>query len=176
MAEHAPIPVLAEPTDVHALLAASLEPLVRQAAASRVALKIAKLGDVPSFAFDREKIAWAVTTLVGNALRYVTSGDSRDDAGGSVVVHVAWDASAREASISVQDDGPGIPTEKLPFLFERKEGAVHAEGLSLSLVRQIITAHGGRIDVECRRHPDDHGTSITIVLPAARGGELTSAP
>ena len=165
MAEPVPIPVLVEATDVHALLAASLEPLVRQAAESRIALKIARLGEVPDCVLDREKIAWAVTALVGNALRYVARSESHHEAGGSVVVHIAWEAGAREASISVQDDGPGIPAEKLPFLFERKEGAVHAEGLALSLVRQIIAAHGGRIEVESRRDPDDHGTSITIVLP-----------
>ena len=71
---------------------------------------------------------------------------------------------AGEVAISVQDDGPGIPDDKLPFLFERKRGAVHAEGLALSLVRQIVSAHGGRIDVESRRDPSDHGTSVTILL------------
>lgn len=164
MAEHLPIPVVVEPTDVFALLTASLAPLVTQAAASRIDLKVAKLGDVPKMPVDREKVAWAVTALVGNALRYVVRGESPSDAGGSVVVHLTWEPASQELSISVQDDGPGIPPEKLPFLFERKEGAVAAEGLALSLVRQIVTAHGGRIEVESRCEADDHGTSITIIL------------
>ena len=67
-----------------------------------------------------------------------------------------------EVSISVQDDGPGIPAEKVPFLFERRHGSPHAEGLALSLVRQIVEAHGGRIDVTS--NPGE-GSTFTITLP-----------
>jgi signal transduction histidine kinase len=117
---------------------------------------------------DREKIAWSVSALVGNALRYVTHGQIGGDAGGSIVVQLKAGDVPGEVAISVQDDGPGIPGDKLPFLFERRDGAVHAEGLALSLVRQIVTALGGRIEVSSRRDLDHHGTSVTIVLRAAK--------
>jgi signal transduction histidine kinase len=162
MSERPPIPVRVEMTDVHALLVASLSPLADQAARSRVDLKVVKLGDVPPLPVDREKLAWSVTALVGNALRYVARSEDGEP-GGSVLVHIT--PGNEEVAISVQDDGPGIPAEKVPFLFERRHGAAHAEGLALSLVRQIVEAHGGRIDVESRRDPDEHGTSITILLP-----------
>lgn len=162
------VPIHLEETDVAELLTTSLEPLVEQAARSRVDLHIAKLGDVPRVRVDREKLAWSVTALVGNALRYVDKGEPSGDVGGSVLVHVTRESGAETVSISVQDDGPGIPDEKLPFLFERRRGAVHAEGLALSLVRQIVSAHGGTIEVESRREPDEHGTSITITLPIRR--------
>ena len=162
------VPIHLEETDIVELLTASLEPLVQQAARSRIDLHIAQLGDVPRIRIDREKLAWSVTALVGNALRYVAKGEPSGDVGGSVLVHVTRESGADTVSISVQDDGPGIPDEKLPFLFERRRGAVHAEGLALSLVRQIVAAHGGTIDVESRRDPDDHGTSITIALPLRR--------
>lgn len=160
------LPLNFEETDVTELLQASLRPLVDHARRQQIDLHLAKLGDVPLLHVDREKIAWAVTVLVGNALRYVVHGDpARAEVGGSVLVHVTHESGDAAVSISVQDDGPGIPVDKLPFLFERRAGAVHAEGLALSLVRQIVTAHGGRIEVESRRDPDDHGTSITIALP-----------
>ncbi len=162
------VPIHFEETDVTELLETSLRPLAEQAARSRIDLRIAKLGDVPRIRVDREKLAWSVTALVGNALRYVAKGEPSGDVGGSVLVHVTRENGADTVSISVQDDGPGIPDEKLPFLFERRRGAVHAEGLALSLVRQIVAAHGGKIEVESRRDPDDHGTSITIALPIGR--------
>lgn len=168
MSENSNLPITFEETDVTELLSASLKPLVEQAARSRIDLRIAKLGDVPRIRVDREKLAWSVTALVGNALRYVAKGEPSGDVGGSVLVHVTRESGADTVSISVQDDGPGIPDEKLPFLFERRRGAVHADGLALSLVRQIVAAHGGTIEVESRRDPDDHGTSITIALPIRR--------
>lgn len=162
------LPLQFEETDVHELLHASLRPLVEHARRQQIDLHLAKLGQIPLLQVDREKLAWAVTALVGNALRYVIHGDpARAEVGGSVLVHVTHEGGDA-VSISVQDDGPGIPADKLPFLFERRAGAVHAEGLALSLVRQIVAAHGGRIEVESRREPDDHGTSITIALPTKR--------
>ena len=159
------VPLHFEETDVAELLRTSLRPLVEQAARSRIDLRIATLGEVPRLRVDREKLAWSVTALVGNALRYVTHGETSGDVGGSVLVHVTRELGSDCVSISVQDDGPGIPDDKLPFLFERRRGAVHADGLALSLVRQIVAAHGGRIEVETRREPESHGTSFTIALP-----------
>jgi signal transduction histidine kinase len=153
-----------ELTDMKALLVSSLEPLRSQAAEDGIELRVEALGDVPPAEIDRDKIAWAVATLVGNALRYVEHGTDEEQ-GGSVLVHLHHDARRRETSVSVQDDGPGVPPDKLPHLFERKPGALHAEGLGLSLVREIVTAHGGRIDVESRSGEEEHGTSVTIVLP-----------
>ena len=68
------VPIHLEETDIVELLTASLEPLVQQAARSRIDLHIAQLGDVPRIRIDREKLAWSITALVGNALRYVAKG------------------------------------------------------------------------------------------------------
>ena len=165
--EDATIPLALEDTDVEELIRESLRPLIDQASRSRIDLRVATLGTIPHLRVDREKLAWAVSALVGNALRYVAHGQIGGDSGGSIVVHLTPTEAEGEVAISVQDDGPGIPDDKLPFLFERRRGAVHAEGLALSLVRQIVSAHGGRIDVASRRDPTDHGTSVTIVLTKA---------
>jgi signal transduction histidine kinase len=159
------LPIHLEETDVTELIHASLRPLIEHAKKQRIDLHVAELGPVPRLFVDREKLGWAVTALVGNALRYVAHADTRVELGGSVVVHITREPGEKTVSISVQDDGPGIPEDKLPYLFERRAGAVHAEGLALSLVRQIVAAQGGKIEVETRRDPDDHGTSITIALP-----------
>ena len=163
-------PVIAfrlEPTDLAALLRASLAPLSAHAASERVELRVVTLGTIPPVAVDREKIAWCIATLVGSALRYVKRVQRTGDpaTGGSVLVHVEYDEAAPDhVAIAVQDDGPGIPDDKLPYLFERKSGALHAEGLALGLVREIVAAHGGEIQVESRRGDDEHGTSVTLRL------------
>ena len=162
------IPVHFEETDVPELLVACLRPLAEQAARYRVELHIATMGEIPKLQVDRDKLAWAVTVLVGNALRYVVHSRTADELGGSVLVHITHIDASSDVSISVQDDGPGIPEERMPYLFERRSGAVHADGLALSLVRQVVAAHGGRIEVESRRDPEVHGTSITIGLPIER--------
>jgi signal transduction histidine kinase len=162
------LPLHLEQTRLEELLRVVLRPLVEQAKRSQVDLHLATLGEVAEVAVDREKIAWAVTALVGNALRY----EVERGAGGSIIVHVSQDGASGSICVSVQDDGPGIPDDKIPFLFERRRGAVVADGLGLSLVRQIVAAHGGRIEVESRRDPDDHGTSITLALPIDRASNL----
>ena len=157
-----------EPTDVRALLASSLGPLMEQARNARIELRVDALGDVPPFAIDREKIAWAVTALVGNAMRYVRRGGAQGELGGSIVVHLEHDRANRELTISVQDDGPGISKERVHSLFQRREGAAHSGALALSLMRDVVSAHGGRLSVESRTEPHDHGTSISMILPEAR--------
>jgi signal transduction histidine kinase len=73
----------------------------------------------------------------------------------------------------VRDQGPGIPPEHLPFIFERfyrvdaaRDRAAGGAGLGLAIARALIEVHGGRIDAESA---PGHGTTITFCLPAARG-------
>lgn len=156
-----------EETDIASLLRSSLTPLIEQAREQQIELRVETLGEVPRVAVDNEKLAWGVATLVGNALRFVRRG-SEVRSGGSVLVHIEHDEENDEVAIAVHDDGPGIPASKLPYLFERRSGAPHVEGLALSLVRDIVTAHGGRIEVESLTGPEDHGTSITMRVPRVR--------
>src|SRR5580765_4188270 len=103
-----------------------MEALVQQAKQGEISLLVEAGDDIPIIQADAEKIAWAVTTLVGNALRFVKRGTRRMP-GGSIVVRIAREEGV--VAITVEDDGPGIPPEKLPWLFERAPGTVHAAGL-----------------------------------------------
>jgi two-component system sensor histidine kinase ChvG len=82
--------------------------------------------------------------------------------------------------IVVDDDGPGIPPHALERIFERfytdrpDQGFGQNSGLGLSISRQIIEAHHGRISAENRLdgvdaagEPVRLGASFTIILPAA---------
>src|SRR5262249_8900797 len=121
--------------------------------------------DVPRVNVDPEKIAWVIATLVGNALRYCPRRTRRLP-GGSVHVRIRR-LGESAVSIVVEDDGPGIPAEKLPYLFKRQAGSQHAIGLGLTLVHDILTAHGGTIAVESSTDHHAHGTSVRVTLPVA---------
>jgi signal transduction histidine kinase len=160
----ASIPLRIETTDLTALLRSALQPLIQQADDDGIELRIDALGAIPALRVDREKLAWVVTVLAGNALRHLRRADA-EGIGDSLLVHLAHDEDRRSVVLSVHDDGPGIPPAVLPFLFERRAGKQHALGLALLLVRDVIAAHGGAIEVETRTGVEEHGTSINIVLP-----------
>jgi signal transduction histidine kinase len=148
------------------LLADTLATLRHQAEAMEIDVVIAQSPDVPArVAVDPEKIAWAVSALVGNSLRYVRRG-TRSLPGGSIRVHLGYDNAAGMLTITVQDDGPGIPADKLPWLFARKPGTQRAAGVGLMLVRDVVAAHGGTVTVESHTDAVDHGTAVTLRLPA----------
>ncbi len=87
----------------------------------------------------------------------------------------AWRAGDRVV-VTVDDDGPGLPPDNTERIFERfySDRPGHEEygdhsGLGLSISRQIVEAHGGRISAENRHGPDGSvaGARFTVELPAA---------
>jgi signal transduction histidine kinase len=136
--------------------------LASQAAATDVTLTVSIADEVPAVVHvDAEKLAWSVTTLVGNALRYVQAG-SRRLGSRSIAVRAALDSEATEVSIDVQDDGPGIPPDTVARLFKRDGLNVQGAGLALLLMSDICTAHGGSVAVRSRTVGPDHGTTVRM--------------
>ena len=83
---------------------------------------------------------------------------------GRVDVHVAEHPASAMLSVIVQDDGPGIPANIQSRLFGPSPLG-EAVGVSLSLVHEIMTAHGGGMVIKSSTAKDDHGTTITLWLP-----------
>ncbi len=154
-------------TDVRQLLASKLDVLASQAAASEVTLSVVIDDDVPAVVYlDAEKLAWSVTTLVGNALRYVRSG-SRRTPGRTIIVRAVLGPSGADVTIEVKDDGPGIPIDTVTRLFRRDGLNVRGAGLALLLMSDICAAHGGAIDVRSSVEASDHGTTVRLMFPAS---------
>jgi signal transduction histidine kinase len=91
-------------------------------------------------------------------------------------VRLAVTGREREVELTVHNDGPPIPPELLPHIFEpfrrgqAQPGAAAGSanlGLGLFIVREIVTAHGGRLEV---RSEAGAGTTFTAVLPRAPAG------
>jgi two-component system phosphate regulon sensor histidine kinase PhoR len=109
----------------------------------------------------RQLIEQAVANLVSNAVRYSC-------AGGTVILRA--EAVAGSVIISVEDEGPGIPAEHLPRLFERfyrvdkgRSRELGGTGLGLAIVKHIALVHGGRAEVESE---PERGSTFRIILPA----------
>jgi signal transduction histidine kinase len=107
---------------------------------------------------DPTKLTWALSNLIGNALRYTPRG-------GSIRIEAA--PTGDSVRLAVCDSGPGIPPEQRERIFERftqGEGPGGAAGLGLAIVRDVVQAHGGRIFVESE---PGHGSRFILELPRA---------
>jgi signal transduction histidine kinase len=115
--------------------------------------------DLPPLRSDRVKVKEIVQNLVDNALKH--------GAGAAVEVDAALAPDRESVRITVRDQGPGIPTEVMPHLFEpfRPAGG-RGTGFGLYIVRCFAEALGGR--VAARSHGGD-GTAITVELPLRSG-------
>jgi signal transduction histidine kinase/DNA-binding response OmpR family regulator len=127
------------------------------------------------FIGDAGRIRQVVTNLVGNAVKFTS--------GGCVLITVqceGQDARRSRMRVSVQDNGPGIPQEKLDLLF-RKFSQVDASttrkyggtGLGLAISRQLIELMGGSIGVESR---PGQGSTFWFTLPLTLDAQPHAAP
>jgi signal transduction histidine kinase len=153
------IPIRREPVDVGVLVELTTEVMQLQARTLGVTLRIRVDDAVPATVrLDRDKVAWAITSLVGSALRHVRARD------GVVTVDVSYDAARSTVSIAVRDNGPGIPREQLNRLLHRGPWRP-GSALALLLVADIASAHGGGIEVESQTDQLDHFTRIAFTIP-----------
>ncbi len=150
------------PLDLTAFLPHFLEGYRQTASEKAIELALDVAPALPSVLADRDRLAQILTNLLGNALRYVSHG-------GKITIR-AW----REdpwVKIAVIDNGPGIPADELPHIFERfwrgdkaRRRDTGGSGLGLAIVKSLVEAHGGQIEVESE---EGRGTTFIFTLPIA---------
>jgi signal transduction histidine kinase len=110
---------------------------------------------------DGPRLIQVLMNLLGNASRHCPDGTP---------VHVRCGQSSGTAWISVEDEGPGIPPERLQSIFNLYEQAARDSneglGIGLALVKQFVELHHGTIEVASEVR---HGTRFTIRLPLISG-------
>jgi signal transduction histidine kinase len=148
------------PTDLRAVTAEAAKETGLLEARRAVSLTVSCSEEPCVASTDARWMRLAIAELVGNAIRFARSGAS---------VHT--DSSTDEITITITDDGPGFQGQP-PRRFERaadKRGV----GLSMSLVAEVVAAHGGRLELDGPRDGDGTGLSgarVVVVLPRSSKG------
>ncbi|WP_413558621.1 sensor histidine kinase [Bdellovibrio sp. HCB209] len=110
--------------------------------------------------YDNERVLRVLSNLIGNSIKFSPKGEK-------VVVKVRSDQ--KFVNISVIDNGPGIPAGQLPDIFENfwqaKKTADQGAGIGLAIVKTIVEAHGGTVQIQSQT---GRGTTVTFSLPRRR--------
>ncbi|MBK8173573.1 MAG: HAMP domain-containing histidine kinase [Sandaracinaceae bacterium] len=122
-----------------------------------VEVRLTREGGMLVIPIDEQAILLATINLLDNAVKY----------GGGTGVDVKVSNVGQELVVQVRDHGPGIPAEDLSKVFERfyrsrRDVNARGSGIGLSLVEQIVTAHGGRAWAE---NADGGGATVAFALP-----------
>ncbi|MEK5492473.1 HAMP domain-containing sensor histidine kinase [Paenibacillus sp. FSL R7-0297] len=143
--------------DLEELLSEAVERVNPQLAARKLTLKTEISGDSGlMLRADRDKLLQALLNVLSNAARYA---DRKIDIHGYV--------SKGLITLTVSDDGPGIPQELLPSLFHRfVKGKNGDSGLGLAISRAIVERCGGKITA---RNCPEGGAVLTFEFPSAAG-------
>jgi two-component system sensor histidine kinase BaeS len=144
-----------EPTDLGALAVESVDSFKVQAEAAGIGLSTDISDNLPSVEVDAARIRGVIGNLLSNAIRHTPAGGS-----GAVGVSASGDGVV----ITVTDSGKGIPPELLPHVFERfvRGAGSSGSGLGLAIVHDIVSAHGGTVEVESQA---GSGTKVRLTLP-----------
>ena len=116
--------------------------------------------NIPQITADRERIEQVIVNVLSNSVKYTPVGGKID-----VSVRAAED----RISFCVKDNGIGIPEEDQERIFERfyrveksRTSEMGGTGLGLAIARELIEAHGGKIQIESQL---GKGTAVTVTLP-----------
>ncbi len=119
---------------------------------------------LPSLLGNKRWLQRAVENLIANALKYTPAGGKVE-----VKTRLSLQGGDRRIEIAVQDNGIGIPGADISMIFEpfyrgRNTKNQKGNGLGLSLVKQVVDLHGGKIEV---RSELGKGSLFSIIIPVS---------
>ena len=153
------LPLCREKVDLNSLLQGVLQMFQPQVAELGLEAGFTTECEAVTVSADMTQLERVVSNLIGNAIKFNREG-------GRIDVR-----SFREGSwvkVEVDDTGKGIPADELPYVFEKFRRAASVEnikgtGLGLTIVRELLGAMGGKIEVESE---EGKGSRFTFRLPA----------
>lgn len=126
----------------------------------QLALQSNLAGSWPVVIVDRRRIAFALAAILDNAIKFTPKGGQ---------ITLTGEIGAKELTLSISDNGPGISAEEAAKVFEKfyqvdplHTGQIRGFGLGLFYARQFIRDHGGTIDLNST---PGQGTEVVIRLP-----------
>ncbi len=158
--------VQGEPVDLAELVSSLLSDFQVVAQKAKLNLSANIEPALPLVSGDPGRLRQVLDNLLGNAIKFTPVG-------GAVAVHVQKEGEG--VAIQVSDTGIGIPADKLERVFDRfyqVDGSMRRRyggvGLGLALVKEIVQAHGGRVNVQSVQ---GEGSSFKIWLPCEVPGD-----
>lgn len=152
--------------DLNALVEVLVADQVMQAEGLGIALTFSGDLNLPYVLCDMRQIEQVVSIILTNAMHYTPEGGRVE-----VSTKVRHDEDATWVTLRVQDTGPGISSEELPFLFDRfyrgqtgLESNHPGTGLGLAIAKEIIERHNGRLEVDTNNDAGK-GANFIIWLP-----------
>ncbi|MEP6600374.1 MAG: ATP-binding protein [Nitrospirota bacterium] len=158
------------PTELKRIAGGSIEKVQLLANGKHIQI----LSDFPSeqlwIPIDGARIEQALDNLLSNALKFGPMG-------GAVTLQLRADPARNVVGLSVSDNGPGIPAEDLPHVFDRfyqgrqnEKNKLPGSGLGLALAKRVVEAHGGKIGMESEV---GKGTTVRFELPLTPGEQCS---
>lgn len=160
------------PADIRRILKGVIEVLEPQTAKQDITINLSIPDDMPMAVGDPDQLNQVFRNLIENAIKYGGDGQT---------ITITVEAAARVPgtarpglSVSVTDNGPGIPKDVIPRLTERffradkarsnmAETGINSTGLGLAIVKHIVSRHRGHLSVESSI---GKGSTFTVFLPS----------
>lgn len=150
------LPLARKPVDLAAIVARATDELHPLAAQQRVGVELVTDGADFIAMCDEESMVRVVINLLGNAIKFTAGG-------GSVTLRLA--DRNEHIELTVEDTGIGIPPEALPWIFDpyrQAHGRRQGIGLGLAVVKGVVEAHGGGVQVESE---PGKGSRFVVTIP-----------
>jgi signal transduction histidine kinase/CheY-like chemotaxis protein len=162
------LPIALEATELDDLIIGTVDTVTSLLRDSRVELRMALPGDLPTMALDRTRIRQVLLNLINNAIRHTQNG----------FIEVGAYRQGDDVVVYVKDTGEGIPGDKLGIIFREFEQADtstrrphQGAGLGLAIARHLVSLHGGRIWAESQV---GKGSTFSFSIPLL--AEVDSSP
>jgi PAS domain S-box-containing protein len=151
---------LAGSVDVHSLLDHTLRLLEYRFQQAHIMVLKRFAPNLPPVLGVRQELEQVLLNLLVNAWHAMADGGT---------ITVTTERRDAQAVIAIADTGCGIPAEHMSRLFEpffTTKSPDQGTGLGLAVAHQLVTGHGGHIDIASQVH---EGTTVTVILPLADG-------
>ena len=162
-----------EPIALEAVAQAAIDVVAPGAAAKGITIETHFAAGLPAVNGDGERLQQVIWNLLSNALKFT-------EPGGRVSIDIVQDDDAN-VRLLVRDNGQGVAPDFIPYVFDRfRQGDASASrrhgglGIGLSLVRQIVELHGGKVGVESGGAKQ--GSLFWVSLPAVPEVERRTTP
>jgi signal transduction histidine kinase len=155
-----------DPLQMHTLVEEALAPLRLLFQQQDIELGVDVSSHLPEIFGDAQQLSWVINNLVNNALRYTPAKGK---------VHIRAEQEKDALKVFVSDTGRGIPAEALETIFEKfvqvknpNESTPGSVGLGLAIAKEVVEAHGGRIEVTSQV---SKGSTFYFTIPLWQNGE-----